>query len=56
MLSTPYLPPSLGYGAAGSPLALRKGEAERIAAVLALVGIRRLIVLSIVSHSALKNE
>jgi len=33
-----------------------RGEAERIAVVLTLGGIRGLIVLSIVSHSALKNE
>ena len=29
MLSTPHLPPSLGYGAAGSPLPLRKGRGGR---------------------------
>jgi len=56
MLSTPDLPPSLVYGAEAvlSPCARR--EAERIAVVLTLGGIRRLIVLSIVRHSELNNE
>ena len=77
MLSTPHLPPSLGYGAAGNPLSRsvlatalcrrpvnfigeRLGRARRlhrdsIAAVLALGGIRRLIVLSVVKAFGVKE-
>jgi len=40
----------------GGYIGWHKGETERIAVVVTLGGIQWLIVLSIVRHSALKNE